>query len=154
MPGFSTNRLFGREAYGHCCPPARSCVILNVMGRFLFFALALLVAAPCSSSGQEEEFFITCDAPVIIGGGIARHFVYNPSGRLSTRYSFAGTEGDAVLIERTSVDSSDGSESREIMKITLSGTASKKIGRLEIGGHSFKLKMNGDGRLIVKEIKG
>lgn len=103
---------------------------------------------------QHEEFFVTYNAPVIVGGGIARHFADTDSGRLSVRYSFTGFEGDTALIERSSVSHPDGPETKEIIRVPLEGRASKKTGRLEIDGHSFKLRKNADGRLLVREIKG
>ena len=118
------------------------------------FFILLLSSSTGILYSDNEEFFVTCDAPVIVGGGIARYFVYSESSRLSVRYSFAGVQGDTVFIEKSSVDSADGSESKEILKVFLSGKTSKKSGRIELGGHSFKLKMNDDGRLMVKEIKG
>jgi len=116
--------------------------------------LLLVSVAASSCPGDSEEFFVTCDAPVRVGGGIARHFIYSGDGRLSVRYGFGGTDGDTVLIEKLTVNSLDGSQRTEIIKVPLTGLGEKKIGRLDIGGHRLKLGINCDGRLIVKEIKG
>ena len=124
------------------------------MKKILILILAISLAAAYPSFGEYEEFFVTCDAPVLIGSGIARYFVYNGSGRVSTRYSYGGTTGDIILIKMESNDSSCGSQVAEVIKVPLAPSSLGKIGVLNIGEHRLKLKMNGDGRLIVKEIKG
>lgn len=124
------------------------------MKKLLILILAISLAATYPSFGEYEEFFVTCDAPVLIGSGIARYFVYNGSGRVSTRYSYGGIKGDVVMINRFSADSSSGSQASETIKVPLVGSSLGKIGVLNIGEHRLRLEMNVDGRLIVKEIKG
>lgn len=122
------------------------------MWKIAALILALSSAAALPSMGADDEFYITCDAPVLVGAGIVRYFVCEDGRRLSVKYAFGGKEGNTVLIEKTTFDPCTCSRTSETIKVQLSGP--NKTGDLEISGHCLRLKMNGDGRLIVKEMKG
>ena len=95
-----------------------------------------------------------CAAPVKVGGGIIRHYIYPGEGRISVRYSFGGLEGDNVIIEKLATDSRDNSSSRESILVPVSSSSVPKRGQIVIGEHFIQLTVNKDGRLAVKEIKG
>lgn len=103
---------------------------------------------------DREEFFVICSAPVRVGGGIVRHYIYPVEGRISVRYSFGGVEGDNVVIEKLTTRSKDNSSVKELILVPVTGGIGSKKGQLVIGKHSLQLTINGDGRLVVKEIKG
>ncbi len=57
-------------------------------------------------------------------------------------------------MEKLLTHSRDNSSSKELILVPVTGGIGSKKGQLAIGKHSLQLTINGDGRLVVKEIKG
>lgn len=105
-------------------------------------------------STPSEEFYIVTDAPIAVGGGIIRHYKYTKQGRVSTRYSYAGTQEDLAFIEKYTHSSHDDSTARELIKVPLTKALwSGKKGYLTVGAHNVSLELKEKGRIRVKEAK-
>ena len=102
---------------------------------------------------DREEFYIVTDAPVVVGGGLIRHYQHTENGLLSTRYSYQGSDPETIFIEKTTRQGDDRDVRKELIKISFNNPGGKKTGALDVGSHKVCFEVKKDGRLLVKEKK-
>ncbi len=110
---------------------------------FLVFFFMFSPLAFC----DREEFYIVTEAPVAVGGGMIRHYIYREKDLISTRYSFGGVDDDTIYIEKTTRSDSGGSVGKETIELPRKSSSAS----LQIGSHTVRLKITGRGRIIVRE---
>ena len=118
--------------------------------RFLLLLFLILLCSFPSFAG--EEFYVVTDAPIAVGGGMIRHYTETEKGVISTRYSYGGTDPDAILIEKiTSLPRYEATK-KETLRVPYSHIKRKK-GHLKIGSHAISLNVTKHGRVVVKEVR-
>jgi len=118
-------------------------------------ALILVLALPsaCLQAADHEEFYIVTDAPVMVGGGMIRHYLRTDRGMNSTRYSYKGASADMIFVERVTRLGDNRDVKSDFLTVPTDNSGRKRTGSLSVGSHEVCLEVKKDGRLLVKEKK-